>query len=183
MGWNPFKSNDKPSIPTTDHLKLKLMDDFNYADQLIKDNKNLEAIKVLESIITQSPEFGKAYNHLGFIYETRIKEMDKAEQYYRLSLHYTPDYTAPYYNYAILLSTAQRWSELEGLLEKAMTVNGINKATIYNEYGIMFEQQGKFQEALNAYKQCVVNSLDNNTIETAEKSIVRCRKKIDIMDI
>jgi Tfp pilus assembly protein PilF len=54
-----------------------------------------------------------------------------------------------------LLSSQQRWDDLNQLLEKAMSVTGINKAGIRNEYGIMFEQLEEYDRAMNSYKDAV----------------------------
>jgi hypothetical protein len=52
--------------------ELTLNEDFLRADDLIRDNKISEALKLLESIILEDPGFGKAHNHIGWIYETKL---------------------------------------------------------------------------------------------------------------
>jgi tetratricopeptide (TPR) repeat protein len=82
-----------------------------------------------------------------------------------------------------VLSTLQKWSELESLLNKAITIPGINKGTIQNEYAMMYEAQGRYDEAINAYKQYIINSFDNRQIDTAKDSIERCKKKKEILSL
>lgn len=150
---------------------------FFRADNEIKDGFITEAMNTLMEIIEQDAEYGKAYNHLGWIYETKYKNYPKAEECYKLALKFASDYTAVYLNYAILLSTLERFEDLEPLLEKAMNVQGINKSKIWNEYAIMYELQAKFQKAIDAYKKSMQYSLDNADIERFEQSIQRCEKK------
>lgn len=161
--------------------QYQLEDQLLYADQLIKENKNAEAIDVLEAIIAEAPDFGKAYNHLGFIFETKYQDYNKAEEFYKLALKFSPNYTAVYYNYAILLSTLKKWDELEALLHQAETIPTINRATIANEYAIMYEMQGKFDEATNKYKEYISHVFDNKQIDNALASIERCQRKKEML--
>ncbi len=147
------------------------------ADQLIKDNKIEEAVAILESIIRDNPTFGKAHNHLGFIYETKIKNYTKAEEHYKLAYQHSPDYCAIYYNYAILLSNLKRFDELKALLTKAETVVGINKSTINNEWAILHESEGNIDLAIEHYKKVIASTFDNKTLEIAISSVERCNRK------
>ena len=89
-------------------------------------------------------------------------------------------YPSVYYNYAILLSTLGKWNELKELLDQAMTVPGITKSTIYNEYAIMYEQQGMLEEAIEHYRKAGLNTLDKGVLERAKASIERCKMKKEL---
>ncbi|MCR9181372.1 MAG: hypothetical protein NXH73_00450 [Flavobacteriaceae bacterium] len=153
---------------------------LNQANLDIKDGFFEEASKKLDQIISENPNFGKAYNHLGYLYEVKFRDLEKGETLYKLALEKSPLYTATYYNYAILLSTLGKYNELKELLDTALTLPGIIKSTIYNEYGIMVEQQGKFDDAISYYRLCALDSLDINVIDRAKKSIERCNLKKEI---
>ncbi len=153
---------------------------FFKADNDIKEGFIAEAYDTLQYIIEQDGEYGKAYNHLGWIYETKYKNYNKAEECYRLAVKYAPEYTAAYVNYSILLSTLEKYDKLTALLEKSLTVAGINKAKVWNEYGIMYEMQGLYAEGISAYKKAIQYSLSDEDIDKFEKSIHRIRKKENI---
>lgn len=89
-------------------------------------------------------------------------------------------YTATYYNYAVLLSTIRKFDELKELLDTALGIPGIIKATIYNEYGIMYEQLGEFEKAIEYYRKCALDTLDQNVVDRAKQSITRCNSKKDL---
>lgn len=167
----------------TDNLRIRMEDLFLEADRLISEQKIGEAFSKLESITQEMPTFGKAYNHIGWIYETKYKDYPNAEKYYKLAIENSPEYLAAYYNYAIVLSTLKKWDELSSLLEKALTIPGINSGTIHNEYAIMYEAQGKFVEAISAYKNYIINTFDNKLIDGAKDSIERCKKKLEILNL
>ncbi|MDY8137108.1 hypothetical protein [Aquimarina sp. 2201CG5-10] len=163
-----------------DHL-TKLEEMLHRANDDIKNGYYDEATNKLEKIIDIDPDFGKAYNHLGYLYEVKFKEFDKGETLYKLCLEKSPMYPSVYYNYAVLLSTLSKWEELKELLDSAMNIPGITKATIYNEYAIMYEQQGKLDDAIDYYKKCGLNTLDKNTLNRAKDSLERCQSKKELL--
>lgn len=163
-----------------DHL-TKLEEMLYQANDDIKNGWFDKATNTLEKIIDIDPNFGKAYNHLGYLYEVKFKEFDKGETLYKLCLEKSPMYPGVYYNYAVLLSTLEKWEELKELLDKAMHIPGITKATIYNEYAIMYEQQGQLDKAIDYYKKCALNSLDKNTISRVKDSLERCKMKKELL--
>ncbi len=164
-------------------VRIRLESMFQEADRLLNEKAIAEGFNMLQSIIQEAPGFGKAYNHLGWIYESQYKDYVNAEKQYKLALENAPEYHATYYNYAIVLSILQRWDDLTNLLNKGLTVPGVNKGTLHNEFGIMYETQGKFQQAIEAYKKYAQTTLVNKQLDTAKESIERCKKKLEIQNL
>lgn len=162
-----------------DHL-TKLEELLDQANNDIKNGLYDEATNKLEKIIDIDPNFGKAYNHLGYLYEVKFKEFEKGETLYKLCLEKSPLYPAVYYNYSILLSTLGKYDELKDLLDKAINIPGITKSTIYNEYGIMCEQQGNLDEAIEYYRKCALSTLNKDVLNRAKDSIDRCKSKKEL---
>jgi tetratricopeptide (TPR) repeat protein len=158
-------------------IDVKSEDLFQLADRDIKDGYIERGHESLINILKDNPSFGKAHNHLGWMYETKFQDYVKAEEHYKKALELSPNYSAVYYNYAILLSTAQRWDELNELLENALKVVGINKSTIYNEYGIMFEAIEEYDKAISYFEDAARSALDNKTMDKFVDSIDRCKRK------
>lgn len=159
----------------------ELEEKFQIADRLINDGKIAEAATMLEEILADAPDFGKAHNHMGWLYETKFKNFKQAEEFYRLALRFAPDYPAAYYNYSYLLSTLRRYDELEQLLNTAIKVSGISFATIYNEYALMREIQGRYDDAIHYFRLYIQNSYDSKVIESAADSIKRCERKKELL--
>lgn len=164
-----------------DYYNPKLDDLFFDADNLIKEKRIGEAKSKLYTLLEEAPDHGKAHNHLGWIYETQEKDYGKAGEHYKLALKYAPNYPAIYYNYAILLSTTKKFDELKELLEMAQKVEGINMATIYNEYAIMYESLGNYDLAIENYKNYIKNLFDSKLIDSTMEAIERCKKKKEIL--
>ena len=161
--------------------KLKLDDLFYEADAKIKERNYADAMQTLEAILAEAPEYGKAYNHLAWLYDTKYRDLRKAAEYYQKCLLYEPEYAPVYMNYASVLSTMNRWKELEDLLVKALDVPAVDKATVYNEYGIMYELQGHYDEAVKKYKEAIRYTLVTANVDTYQSSIARCQKKKQLL--
>lgn len=153
---------------------------LDQANLEIKNGKYEVASNILEKIIDIDSNFGKAYNHLGYLYEVKFKEFEKGETLYKLCIEKSPMYPAAYYNYAVLLSTLGKYDELNELLDQAINIPGVNKSTMYNEYAIMYEQQGKLDEAIEFYKKCALETLDHNVLNRAKESMDRCKLKKEL---
>jgi tetratricopeptide (TPR) repeat protein len=166
----------------TDLEKLEAERLFAGADNFIKEQNMPAAMQELQYIIQMYPEFGKSYNHLAWIYETKLSNLPKAEELYKLCIKYDPNYKAAYLNYAVVLSTTRRYKELETLLSQALQVPNMDLSTIYNEYAIMYEVQGHYELAIENYKKNIAGLFNDNSIQTALNSIERCKKKMDIFN-
>jgi Tfp pilus assembly protein PilF len=163
------------------YVNFDIEEKFLHADQLIAENKLSEAAKLLEDILAEAPDFGKAHNHMGWLFETKFKNLARAEEHYRLALKFSSDYAAAYYNYCYLLSSLRKFDELEELLKRAIGVSGISYATLYNEYGLMREMQGNLDDAIHYFRLHIKNSFDGKSIETAAESIRRCERKKELL--
>lgn len=162
-----------------DHL-TKLEELLDQANLDIKDGLYEAASNKLERIIDMDPNFGKAYNHLGYLYEVKFKDYEKGQTLYKLALEKSPLYPSVYYNYSVCLSTLGKFDELKELLDTALTIPGITKATIYNEYGIMYEQLGELNQAISYYQQAGKMTLSNDVLSRVKNSIERCKSKLDL---
>lgn len=161
--------------------RFRLEELFHLADLDIKDGYYESAHKRLDEILTEDPLFGKAYNHLGWMYETKFRDYQKAEEFYQKALETSPDYPSIYTNYSILLSTLGKHDKLQQVLTQALTIPGVDKANVYNEYGIMYEQQGNYPEAIKNYRECARVTLNKDTLNRAMDSIERCQTKQTIV--
>ncbi len=159
------------------HHNLRLEELFNLADMDIRDGYYEEAVRKLEEILVEDPTFGKAYNHLGWLNETKLQNYEKAEDFYQKALQTAPNYPAIYSNYSVLLSNLGKFDVLTNVLEKGLATPGVDKSLMYNEFGIMNELQGDFSKAIEYYTQCAKTTLAKDTMDRAMLSIERCKTK------
>ena len=150
---------------------------FFQADELIKQQKIAEAKETLERAVAVDPTHGRSYNHLGWIYDTKYRDYVQADAQFKRALEFAPEYPAVYLNYAIVLSALERYDDLEHLLIKAESVPGIAKDRVYNEQGLLKEDQGKYDEAIEKFKLCVAKAKSLQDIESYKENIERCKVK------
>jgi tetratricopeptide (TPR) repeat protein len=165
-----------------DRSELECEDMFAEADRLLNQGIIMEAVEKLSQVLKRNPRFGKAYNHLGWVYETKYKNTQRAEEYYKAAMTYAPTYNAAYLNYSYFLSNLGRFDELKEHLDKISNFAGIVKDTIYNEYAIMYEMQGNPQTAIDYYQKAALATLDMGKLDKYKESIERCRKKLEILN-
>lgn len=147
------------------------------AERAFEQRDYFEGMRLLMEALTIEPNYGKAHNHLGWLYLFQMVDWVKAETHLRLALKYAPDYSAPYIHMSHMLFEKGRFDELTQLLEKAMGVGGVQKSFIYNEYGRMLEADGKSGKAVKFYKKAVRWSFNEQDLNIYKDNIRRCRDK------
>lgn len=175
-----FSSDFSNLVP--DRAELEAEEAFAQADKLLNDGVIMDAVEKLTQILRRNPRFGKAYNHLGWVYETKYKNTERAEEYYKAAMQHAPHYNAAYLNYSYFLSNLGRFEELKHHLDRVSQIPGIAKDTIANEYAIMYEMQGNLQEAMDYYQKAAIVTLDMTKLDKYKESIDRCKKKLDILN-
>ncbi len=165
-----------------DRSEMECEDLFAQADRLLNEGSIGSAVDKLTQILKRNPHFGKAYNHLGWVYETKYKNTARAEEYYRAAIKYAPYYNASYLNYSYLLSNLGRFDDLKAHLDKLSQLPGIAKDTIFNEYAIMYEMQGNPQTAMDFYEKAAMVTLDSAKLDKYKDGITRCQSKLDLLN-
>lgn len=153
---------------------------FAQADLLIKEDRIQPAIEVLFKILQRNPQYGKAHNHLGWIYENKYKNSANAEECYKKAMKYAPEYAAAYLNYCYLLSNSQRFDDLKAHLDITLNVPSIPRETVYLEYAIMYEMQQNPEAAIDYYLKAAMTTLNSDKLNSYKESINRCKTKIEL---
>lgn len=150
---------------------------FIRADKAIDKGNIAEGKKMLEMLIQEEPSFGRAHNHLGWIYKTKYNDFEQAEKHYNLAIKFESKYPHSYINYAVLLREMHRFEEARQILKKTLSVPGINKTAVFDEYGSLYELEGKYNLAIKNYKKAISFCLVDSVMEDLKNSIRRCKYK------
>jgi len=164
-----------PSIFTEANLLLL------EAKQKLDDQKTKEALDILHHLTILYPNFARAYNLLGFIYDSLFEEIKIAEKYYKKCLELDPDFKEAYNNYAYCLLVLKKYNELEEFVLKSINLQIVNKAYLYHLLGKAQEALLKLPEAIQAYETAILHSFDIEDIQAREKDIARCTKKQEFL--
>jgi tetratricopeptide (TPR) repeat protein len=188
-GQGDFNNQFPPQPPPTaadnllpDRAELECEEMFAQADRLLTEGVVMDAVDKLTQIVKRNPRFGKAYNHLGWVFETKYKNYRRAEEYYKAAMAYAPHYNASFLNYAYFLSNLGRFDELKAHLDRLSQLPGIAKDTIANEYAMMYEMQGNLQQAIEYYQKAAIVTLDMAKLDKYKENIERCRRKMEILN-
>ncbi|MDR0430225.1 MAG: tetratricopeptide repeat protein [Tannerellaceae bacterium] len=106
-------------FPEEKYYLLSLINTYIYSD------RNEEAIKYLNTAITNESNNPQLYDVLGRVYESGLKQYDKAEEYFSKALEIDP-------NYSDALSNLGRVYYNQGV-NKLADANMINDAKLYQE--------------------------------------------------
>lgn len=153
---------------------------FFLADKAIGDGNIVEAEKMLNTIIANNPNYGKAYNHLGWLYYYKFLDSEKAEYYFELVLKHLPEYKPVYLHYSALLSEQVRIDEHKKLIDTANKLNRLDDARYNEELGVNYELREQYNEAINYYYKAErLGVMPNDTVIATH--IARCKKKRDVI--
>lgn len=148
------------------------------ANTLIKEKRIQESVELLFKILQVNPKFGKAYNHLSYVYEIDYRDYIHAEEYYKRAMKYEPEYSAAYANYARLLANCKRFDELKAHLDISSTIPTVPDEVIYHEFALMYEMQQDPEAAMDYYIKAAMTTLETDKITSFQESINRCRVKL-----
>jgi tetratricopeptide (TPR) repeat protein len=147
------------------------------AEKAFEQGHYLEGKAFLESALTEEPTYGKAHNHLGWLYLGRLDDLEKAERHLRLALKYSQKYSAPYIHLISLLFESKRLEEHEHLIAAAMKVPGVSRSFLYSEKGKAFEVKGKYTQAIKWYRKAIRWSMDESEITAVRNYMRRAKSK------
>jgi tetratricopeptide (TPR) repeat protein len=83
-----------------------------------------------------------------------LRQVEKAEEHYKLAIAANPNYVAEHSNYAILLSELNRKPEAEEQYKQAIAANP-NDAAAHSNYAILLSELNRKPEAEEQYKQAI----------------------------
>lgn len=156
---------------------------FIKADSLIAEGKISEAKEILEDILEQCPDFGKAHNHIGWIYYNKLSDYDKAILHYKLAIKFDPKYSAPYLNYTYVLVDIGRYKEAKEHIETAFkTLENIDYATFYSELGRIAELEFDYTTAYKNYSLSKKYAFNPQFIENMNINNKRVYDKMSIFE-
>jgi len=159
-------------------MTLQVLEQFVLdAEKAFEQELYLEGKNYLESALMEEPTFGKAHNHLGWMYLYHLDDFVIAERHLKLALKYAKQYSAPYIHMLHLLFEAKRLDEFEQLIAKALYVPGVKKSFLFNEKGRLSEVHGNSTQAIKWYRNAIRWSMDDREINLIKDNIRRARSK------
>ena len=156
---------------------------FIKADTLIGEAKISEAKELLEELLAHYPDFGKAHNHLAWIFHIKLSNYDKALYHYQLAIKFDPSYPPSYLNYTYLLVDMAKYSEAKEHINNTLQeFENADKASYYNELGRIYELEQNFMESYKYYKNSISFAFNPQFIENMKINMNRVKDKMSIFE-
>ena len=167
------------------HIAMEMFRDaearFLYASALLDRGEVAEAKDVLIGIIGDEPDYGRAHNHLGWIYRVKLSDYTRAEYHLRLAVKFAPDYPAGYIHYGNILMELGEVEKLSELTEKAFKVRGLEKSTVFHFMAVVQEMKGDQLAAMKLLKRAKDESKDEDSLNYLKSEIRRLKGKMNTM--
>lgn len=152
---------------------------FLDVNKLIEKNDLSKAYVLLYEILSIDPGYARAHNYLGWIYETQFKDFTKAQRHYELAIKFCPDeYPTSYVNYIYLLLRFDALGEAENMINRALSLPGVDYATLFYQKGRVMEDQFKFGKAHFYYRSAKMRATDADFIRMMELEMDRISHKM-----
>lgn len=156
---------------------------FIKADTLIGEAKISEAKELLEEVLSQYPDFGKAHNHLAWIFHIKLSNYDKALYHYKLAMKFDPKYAPSYLNYTYLLVDMGKYKDAKEHINTTLSeVENADKASYYSELGRIYEAEQNFTESYKYYKNSISFAFNPQFIENMKINMNRVKDKMSIFE-
>ena len=84
-------------------MTMQLLEKYLFdAEKAFEQEQYFDGKSILEDALVEEPTFGKAHNHMGWLYLYQFNDVEMAETHLNLALKYAPKDGAPYIHMASL---------------------------------------------------------------------------------
>ena len=151
---------------------------FLEAEKELKNDNYLEAKKLYEQVLEDSPGYAAAHNSLGWLYYSKFENLRIAENHYRAGITFDKNYPHCYWNLVDVMIDEKRWNEaVDFITNTCLHVVTLGRSQCYSKLGIIEELQHQYDKAIANYIQAIKNTCSNERIEDLKKDIARVEYK------
>lgn len=151
---------------------------FMLADEMITRGEIADAKAILIRIIEDEPDFGRAHNHIGWIYWTKLGDYEKAAMHLDLAVKFSPEYPGGYHNCCWVAFEMGDFAKVFEVAEKGLNVKGVNKANFFRVMAYAMEMNGELKAAIRLIEKAISVTTDNEMMDVFNKDIKRMTSKI-----
>lgn len=159
-------------------MKLEWIEQYmKEAEQLIYANEVDRGICLLNELLYDEPGYGRLHNHLGWAYTYYTSDSARAELHLKMAIKFQSEFFAPYLHIGQLLIRIGRADEAIDYLRAGLTKPEANAVGLWDLIGRAYEMKADYRNAIAAYKQAMIGSLNDHEVKAFKEGINRCRKK------
>lgn len=147
---------------------------YDTARQQLASGEVEAAVRTLEEATGRFPTFAKAWSELANILLHHLHDAENAIDYFKKSIETDPKIAEAYLGYAEALFALERYAEVNAILNQAMEVKGVKKDQAHYRLALLLESQGRFDEAIDKYREAILATFSQENINRSEEGINRC---------
>jgi len=151
---------------------------FMLADEMITRGEIADAKVILIRIIEDEPAFGRAHNHIGWIYWTKLSDFEKAAMHLDLAVKFSPDYPGGFHNCCWVAFEMGDFAKVFEVAEKGLNVKGVNKANFFRVMAYAMEMNGELKAAIRLIEKAISVTTDNEMMDVFTNDIKRMNRKM-----
>ncbi len=150
---------------------------FFLASRLLKEGQIEECINELSLLLIRYPDHGRGNALLGHLYMRHLSNFSLAEECFTKAIRFDPLYPELYYDFAELLIHLEKYTEAIAVLNKGFEIPGIEKEKMLRLFGLVYEKQQNYDQAINYYTDGIIQSMSETAIKKLQSDIQRCMLK------
>lgn len=136
-----------------------------------------DALQDINLLLTRDPESGKAQAMLGHLQFRYYGNPAAAEEAFKKAMRVEGDLPELYLDYGELLLQTGKYTEMVAVLNKATEIPMMPLDRVNRLFGMLYERQARWDEAMDYYTKAILYTLDNDLMDQYEKDLQRCRRK------
>jgi len=144
----------------------------------LKYGETPKSLQLLNEIIANDPLHSRAHFQLGKIYYYDLNDYNTAGFHFKTSNELEPNFPDVYFHYMHLLQFLQMEKQFEVVRAKAITVPGVNLASIFLLAGLIDERHKNWTAATENYRRAFLEVIDGTLKQEIEDSIKRVSQKV-----
>jgi tetratricopeptide (TPR) repeat protein len=150
---------------------------FFLASRLLKEGQVEECINELSLLLIRFPDHGRGNALLGHLFMRHLSNYNQAEECFNKALRFDPLYAELYYDFAELLIHLEKYTEAIAVLNKGFEIPGIEKEKLLRLFGLVYEKQQNYDQAITYYTDGIIQSMSETAIKKLQGDIQRCMLK------
>lgn len=155
---------------TIEEKYLHALDELNYGERS-------KALKLLNEIIANDPDYARAHYQLGLMYYYAIEDYQAAGYHLKLCAELEPDFPEVYEHYLRLVVLLGMDKMVDNVAKKALNVKGVNIAAINASLGLFAEKKKDWDSAIAYYRLALLESTRKKEQDSLEEDIKRVKDK------
>ena len=150
---------------------------FFLASRLLKEGQLEECMNELSLLLIRYPDHGRGNALLGHLFMRHLSDYSQAETCFNQALRFDALYPELYYDFADLLIQIEKYTEAIAVLNKAFEIPGIEKEKLLRLFGLVYEKQQNYEQAISYYTDGIIQSMSEASIKKLQSDIQRCMLK------